>query len=311
MVDEQGSSGKIPVGQTIARAYNFAFSNYVTVLRLVWLPLLITYIATYFLMPAVAAIYTGVAIHDMTPVLKYVPQMLALETLILVLFVMQFAIILPHTLGLKTEIPTFSFPLGKPFWRLILASFIISLIAFAVMIVAAMIGGLIGGVLAVSRGGVGKGASPAETAAAITRFTGPITAVLMYTALLALIARQVFLLAPVIIAEERLGIGHAWVLSRGNFWRICLIILAILLPLIVLDVAYLAFFTPDILNPNGDRTKALTAPIDMMQKMQSYWYIVYPAFALVLTFFNGLICAAQSFAYLARVPLEKTEDVFQ
>lgn len=299
--------GKIPVGATIAHAYKFAFRNYLTVLRLVWLPLLITYIATYFLMPAMAAIYTGVAIHDMTPVLRYIPQMLALEMLILGMFVMQFAILLPHTLGLKTNIPAFSFPLGKPFWRLILASFIVALIAIAVFIAAALIAEVVGGILAVS---VGKGMSPTETAAAVSRYTGPIAAVLMYTSLLAFAARQIFLLAPAIIAEKRLGIGRAWVLSRGNFWRICLIILAIFIPLVALDIAYLSYFMPNALNPNGDRTKALTDVIDMMQKMQSYWYIVYPALAVVLSFFNGLICAAQSFAYLSRVPVEKIEDVF-
>ena len=48
------------------------------------------------------------------------------------------------------------------------------------------------------------------------------------------VLRLGFLLTPVVVAENRISLRRPWELSRGNFWRIFAIALAIVIPLALL-----------------------------------------------------------------------------
>ena len=50
--------------------------------------------------------------------------------------------------------------------------------------------------------------------------------------------RFLFLLAPVNVEEQRLGVRRSWQLSHRNFWRIFLITLAIVIPIGLINQAF-------------------------------------------------------------------------
>jgi hypothetical protein len=126
--------------------------------------------------------------------------------------------------------------------------------------------------------------------------------------------RFLFLLAPVNIAEQRLGIGRAWQLSQGNFWRSFLIVLSILLPMIVVEYAviFAAIGLPPM--PHGEGPQAFEARrmewnIAIMQAMLTYWYIALPLFALLMVVYIGTCCGAQAFAYRKLTESETSSPV--
>lgn len=307
MAEEQARR-KISIGQTVGHAYSFAVSNYLTVLQLIWLPLVLIHVAVYFMLPALVDLNAGLAAHDTATMVHEFPQLFALYVLISLLFVMQFASVLPHALGLKSDVPLFSFPLGKSYWRLVLASFIVALISFALMLIVVVLGGLLGAIIAASTGAT-KGASPEDMAQTIARYTKPIVETLIYAGLAVIAARQVFLLAPTIVAEGRLGLGRAWRLGRGNFWRIIAVIVGIAVPFAFLDIIYLKFMMPG-LTSTANEAEVLTESTHALLRIQSYWYIFYPVSIVISVFLVGLISGAQSFAYRALALTEKVEDVF-
>jgi hypothetical protein len=48
-----------------------------------------------------------------------------------------------------------------------------------------------------------------------------------------MIFRLVFFLPAVVVAENSIGLGRAWQLGGGNFWRIVLVLIAVMLPIAI------------------------------------------------------------------------------
>jgi hypothetical protein len=45
--------------------------------------------------------------------------------------------------------------------------------------------------------------------------------------------RLTFLLPAVVVAEERIGLGRAWELGGGNFWRMFAVVIAVFVPVAI------------------------------------------------------------------------------
>jgi hypothetical protein len=134
------------------------------------------------------------------------------------------------------------------------------------------------------------------------------------------LVRLTFLLIPVVVAENRIGLKRSWQLGRGNFWRMFAILLSILIPAIALEMVFVFGFLLHGLPPSmplhaaPDKVAAAHAVMAawnaaMMGRMMGYWYITYPLFAVFTVVFYGLGASAQSFAYRARVADETDTGV--
>jgi hypothetical protein len=122
-------------------------------------------------------------------------------------------------LGRQPQPVYYFFSLGAPVWRMAAAFFLTGIVLFiiAFLVAAACIAiwflaGALGG------------------AAWLVRALGIIAGVAF---LIYISVRLLFFLPAVVVAEESLGIEHAWTLSGHNFWRIFLVVLAVVVPVAV------------------------------------------------------------------------------
>ena len=61
-------------------------------------------------------------------------------------------------------------------------------------------------------------------------------------------ARLVYLLVPVTVVEKRFGLWRSWELSKGNFWRIVVVAVGTVAPLVILELfLFLILYVPIII----------------------------------------------------------------
>jgi hypothetical protein len=283
---------KIPVGATIANAYRFAFGDFPTVLRSIWLTLAVQLGLTIVLAQRLVPLLRAVEAKDPSATSLLGPILL-IYPVVLILFFAQFATVTKIALGTRREIPLIDFPFGKDMWRL-LGAFIVAGLAIVAMLIAFA---LVTGVLGFLLGAMGMGKIMLGIAVGLLLIVG-------YGGAIFVTFRFMFLLAPVNITERHLGIGRAWQLSQGNFWRSFLIVLSILLPMIVVEyvVIFAAIGLPPMPHGEGPQifeAKRMEWNIILMQAAVTYWYIALPLLALLVILYIGAVCGAQAFAYRA------------
>ncbi|HVV64638.1 MAG TPA: hypothetical protein VHC42_04165 [Rhizomicrobium sp.] len=230
---------KIPLERTIESAYRFGFTKFLSVLGVLWLPMLI-----------VCALIAGVfwlawgdlahlhALRDMTMVTEEgrpSPEMMGaiftavasvmrfaglIFLVVLIARAMVAVGVLRKALGLH-EGPVFAyFSLGAPVWRMIGAMILATLIVVGVGIAVSIAVAI---VFAVS------GYTPQAA-------VWPIRALAIVAAALWMVYmcfRLFFFLPPVVVAENSIGIGRAWALGGGNFWRMLIVFIAVFLPVVI------------------------------------------------------------------------------
>jgi hypothetical protein len=295
---------KIPVGATIAHAYRFAFGEFFNILKLLWLPLAVLSVGSILLGSQMDGLSRAIATHDFTAVTTPWPLIVLIYGISVILTFMQLTAIFQFTL-MRPEAANrwYYFSVGKPVWRLIGAMLAMLLAMVGILIIYVIAAAV---VLFLFRLGLG--------AAHIS--DGAIKAILAFDVILAFLAgycgfifcalRFGFLLGATTIAEDRIGLFRSWTLSHGNFWRIFLVVLAVLLPFIVVEFSTLyaagAFpsFPPTGATPGQLRAfqDAMTAKqMAMLAGVRHYWYITYPGFAVFAVLFYGMAVGAQSYAY--------------
>ncbi|HVW72028.1 MAG TPA: hypothetical protein VHC39_00195 [Rhizomicrobium sp.] len=292
---------KIPVGRTIAHAYKFAFRNFLTIIRVMWLAWAAMAGIMFLLRGDIAALTQASATRDFSQMQGHWGPLLLGYLVILVMLFMQIAGLTRLSLGLPMASRYYYFSLGKPVWRLIGAA-LLTIVAIAAVLIAYV---LVIFVLGLAMRIFLHDQSSAF-AKAIPGFLALLALLAGYCGVIFMTARFFFLLAPVVVAEETFNIGRAWLLTNRNFWRIFLIILSILLPFCVIEIAgIMALAGPMPLVPQGNTPEQLLAfrqaqqawQISYQLKTQTYWYLIYPAWALLSVLVYGVSCAAQSFAY--------------
>jgi hypothetical protein len=305
--------GKIPVGATIGHAYSYLFKNILTITGIIWLPFAIIAAGGVLLNLTAGESTKALIRSDATQILRVWYLFLPFYLAVFVLAVMQIEGITRHALGLRSGPVYFYFSLGKPIWRIIGAYLLFILLAIAVVAVF-VIGGILIGMVVAAVTGVTPGTRPSGGAAAAIGFGVVAIGLVAYCAFIYWIVRQAFLLTPVVVAEERIGFRRAWQLGRGNFWRIFVIALAILVPIGVIEAFLMFNFLMPGLPPTAAQgaTPAQIAAWNAayFQRISSYWYLLVPAYFLLSAVIYGLLCSAQAFAYRSLVPAEKAEDVF-
>jgi len=291
---------KIPVGATIAHAYRFAFGKFPALLGIAWLPFAILIAGSLLVARQSILLSAAMAGRNFSGMGSTLLILLPFYIVTLVLTLMQFAGMTEEALGTRKGSRFFYFNLGRPLWRLA-GTFVLFLLVAIGMIIGAVVGVAAISFLGGLAGTVGRGIAVAVGTIAI------------YLGLIYAWVRASFLLSPVAIAEDRIGLGRAWSLGKGNFWRVFLILLAILVPVTVIDILFMFGFVWDGMPPaapagatpaqlQAAQAAAQAWNAAMTARMTHYWFITYPFFLIFTLLFFGLIVGAQAFAYRALIP---------
>jgi hypothetical protein len=275
---------RLPVADTIRFAYTFAFGQIGAIIGLVWLPLVVVAFLQ-FLPYALGTAYTA-ASGSAAEATGATVINLAFSTTALVLYAMNFVSVTRQALGLRQGAASIHFSLAWPEWRMFMAVIISGLILTAAtglyLILASML-------------------FPVQPGNALMAAFAAVYAIVGFCAFVWFALRLVFLLAPVIVVEERLDLVRAFLLTGGNFWRILAIALAVTLPLLLLQCIALGVIVgPELFAPlSGNSAAAMAERFRLLDRHM-------PALiglALMLTPFNlGLVFGASSFAYRTLVP---------
>jgi hypothetical protein len=301
-------ANKVPVGATLARAYGFAFGNILSNFGAIWIPVATLYgLLIVFGRPYSAAMMTMVS-RDPQAILRLMPYMFLGYAIMFVLVTAQVAALTKEALGLRKGSAWLQFPFGAPTWRLLLAYLALCLVT-VVLYIACLLGiailGGVAGFVASRQPGI---ASPAVMAGLVI-----LLVIAMLCALFYCIVRLSFLMAPVAVAEGRRTLQRSWELTHGNFWRIFIVLLVILVPFLVLEFVYLGWMlgpeflssrlsahSPDAIAAWRAQEQALVA--HSVQRTQQYWFIVYPVGLAVALAVYGMLTGASAFAYRALTP---------
>jgi hypothetical protein len=280
---------KIPVGPTIASAYNFTFGHLGAIIGLIWLPMVLFAVVNF--LPYAL----GVTQYDPTLGANEASRAAAINfacsIATFILYAMVYVAVTRQALGLRQGAASIHFALGAPEWRM-LGALLLMAIVIGLLVVFYLIAASVAIGAASNMGG--QKAAVAAMGVAVLAGVG---------ALVYAILRFAFLLAPVVVAEEKISLTRAWTLSTGNFWRILLITLAIAAPVFLVEsIAAYAIMGADLLASvpvKGDIMAILQATALVSQRHA-------PALTglnlIMAPFSLGLNLGASAFAYRALAP---------
>ncbi|HEY6577852.1 MAG TPA: hypothetical protein VIY09_00890 [Rhizomicrobium sp.] len=279
---------KLPVADAIRFAYGFAFGQIGAIIGLVWLPLLIVAVLQ-FLPYAVGTAYSSAA--DPAQAAGAALLNVAFSAAALVLYAMNCVAVTRQALGLRKGAASFHFQLGRPEWRMFAAIVICGLMLVSAIGIYVM---------------VGTAVFPAARGAPALAVLVAVYALVGFCAVAWFALRLVFLLAPVVVAEERVDLVRAWMLSRRNFWRMLAVILAVAVPLLLVQVAALAaIIGPGLFTPLPAGAAGAAAALQERFALFDQHMPSMIGLALVLAPFSlGLTLGAASFSYRALVPAQ-------
>ena len=212
---------KIPVGATIAQAYGFVFGRFFTLLGIVWLSWLVIAVGALFLMRQATVFSTAITMRDFSAIGSVLLVLIPFYLITLILILMQYMGFTEQALGLRKGSPYFYFKLGQPLWLLVLSFLLVILVFIGVGVAMGIAIALLTGASVAIGGNIAGG------------LIVSLLAVVLYCAFIYLTVRLTFLLAPAVVAENRIGLKRAWALGKGNFWRMFVIILAVMLPIFI------------------------------------------------------------------------------
>ena len=294
---------KIPVLDSIRYAYAFTFGHLGTIIGLIWVPMVILAVAGYFIMSyyynsVPAAVSAGDAIAAARSGMLLIGWSLASLLLSAVMYVA----VTRQALGLREGPAVVHFALGLPELRVF--STVLGIFALALLFLMVDVG-LISGAAALTA------KVPAANAA-----VGLFALAALFAIVYALI-RLSFLAIPATVAEGKVGLGRAWELSRGNFWRIVAIGLAALGPIMLIalaaEVAILGpeFFLHNTAMPTNDTAQQMHDMAEQMRTASDHLPVLYGLSFLMAPFFVGLGLAPAAFAYRALTRGETGNSVFR
>ncbi len=243
--------GKVPVGRTISAGYRFLALRGGAVLGMGWLPAAFYAAAVWFCIERLGsamsvAVPSSAAFNEFTAV-DFIAAIIATALLVPTMAV-------PFTsamLGQPREHVAAHFVYGKREFRLSLdlLAFYGSLIALLVML--ALVCQFVIGV-GVPRPGEpmsGFGMPVEWYGVPLVFWLNGATGLLLAVVALFFSARLGFYLAPLAAADDHATLGRAWTLSRGNFWRLAVVHLALVIPPALVFAAAIYAVEGDTLGP--------------------------------------------------------------
>ena len=216
---------KLPVGRTVEAAYRFAFKQFFAVLAIIWFPYLVLIAIVAALAMAMAPGLLHAAEAGTLPP-SAIPGLAGLVLLsvlgLLVAGAMVRVGLMRRALGMQTGWIFVYFSFAAPVWRMLGAMILAMLVVVGIVLASAAAVGIVWGI------------THALLSEAVSGIATGIAAVIAALVYVYSAVRLVFFLPAVVVAEERIGLGRAWALGGGNFWRIIIVILAIFIPVMIL-----------------------------------------------------------------------------
>jgi len=306
---------KIPVFGTIGRTVGFAFSRYLSLLGIVWLPFVVSCAAIYFFFdPFISSIRQVVqrAQHHLPPTVDpFPPEFLRwmglLDILLLLVYAMIRVGVAKEALGLRKGPRFVYFWMGAAEFRVIGAYFILLALVYVSIIAILLASAILGAIVyAAATGAIEQHAMPQETLGWLTQ------AAVAFGLIVALVwcyfaVRLSYFVVPVTVAERRFGILRSWELTRGNFWRIVAISIVIVIAYFVVEIIAMLFVFGPVIAHFGMWAAQLPATgperFALLEKSIAGYAIYGVAIAtLFVPIFYGLLLAPSAFAYRALVP---------
>ncbi len=211
---------KLPVGRTIVDAYRFAFGHLGTIIGLIWLPMVLATLLNF--LPELSG-SVGETPANSVAASTQILESLAILVLTQLLYAIIYVAVTRQALGLRQGAAIVHFALGPPEFRMFGATLLFLLLTIGCALALLMLLAVIGSLAAMQNGNV------------FVALPSVVVALGGCFALVYALVRLGYLLAPVTIIENRVDLGRGWTLTRDNFWRIFLVMLAILLPLGILE----------------------------------------------------------------------------
>lgn len=291
---------KIPVGRTIAYAYSFAFGHLGTIIGLIWIPMVLITALGFFVMNGYLENFSA-ALADENPSAagQYALMVIGYSFVALLLYSMIYVAVTRQALDQSRAVTLAHVEIGAPVWRmfgaLLAFVFVAGLFYLAIFLVA--LGGL------AAAGGAAPAPAAASGAAAAMLLGLSLLLIAALCALVYVVARLAFLLAPVVVAEERMSLSRSWQLTRGNFWRIAIVSVATLgPPLLIMFGAEVLILGPDYFFGGLNPVATAAEQAAQMQVMHSNLPALSGLSFLLSPFLTGLTLGASAFAYRALVP---------
>ena len=286
---------KIPVGQTIRFAYAFTFGEIGTIIGLIWIPTLINAVASFFVLRAYYDTLINSFENGMPPSGAGLGWPLLLAFLAMLLLAMIGVAVTQQALGLRQG-PAFArISLGSAEWRAFGGFFGLYLLLVLFIAVFAIV------VSAASVAGTNAAQSNPASAGLLAGVIG-LAVLIGIGILLYLVVRLSFLLVPSVVDGGEFGLSRSWLLTKGNFWRIVLIGLATLLPIVlILSVVQLILFGPGYFIPDlqqaGDAAARVRVLVDKMRRTRDNMPVLMGLSFVISPLLYGLMFSAAAFAY--------------
>jgi len=290
---------KIPVRETIAEAYRFTFVRLEHVIGVIWLPVLILTVGGYFIsgpyLSAEAAALNG----DISQLGPAMVSLFVFEIVSLVLTAVVGVAVTREILSPLQRPLLLRFGLGATEMRLTgaFAGLIVLLVVsiLACLLVAVVAGAALGGLLP---------PTPGLNAADRLAGTGALLVIFLSPLLIYLFVRLSFLVVPSVVMEGKFGIERSWELTKGNFWRIFAISLAVALPIMIVSAIVQIF----VLGPEyfqhamaafGDKAEQARHSSEQVRILASKLPFLMGFSFVMAPFTYGLTFAAPAFAWRA------------
>ncbi|HTQ14084.1 MAG TPA: hypothetical protein VMH86_09430 [Rhizomicrobium sp.] len=283
---------KIPVGKTIAFAYQFTFGHLGVIIGLIWIPTVLVAVGGFFAESHYGpVIMTASGGSDQAAAGQAIVSMFAWYVVSMLLTAIASTAVTRQAMGLRKGGAMFHFALGPMEFRVFAAQMAL----FGVAVALALPYIVLLTAVATFAEASGAASSGASLAAAAIGLGG--AGLLLFA-----IVRLSFLLLPATVAESRIGLGRSWTLTRGNFWRIVAIGLCTLGPiLVVLAAGQYAILGPRyfdlaLLAAHDPSSQAKIAA-EQSQIMMQHLPLSFGLSLLVAPFSFGLLLAPSAYAY--------------
>ncbi len=307
---------KIPVGRTIGQAYSFSFGRYFPVLGILWLPMLAMGALAYFLLvPFYEKLpelmhqtqqHGGTLPPSFLPALGQLFRWLGLfELLTLAILTIMSVGITKEALGLRRG-PRFVYlSIGAAELRVIGGYILMMVLVFAGIIGVEIVGIVFGIVIYAAMAAAGHSQFDPKSIVAFV----PLVLVVIEFVCFYFMIRLSFLMVPVTVAENRIGIWRSWELTKGNVWRIVGILLAVFVPIIILEIvvgavafgpAFGSFIVALVKSSDGGATQIAALTKNFVPYFAMVWLVAF----LLAPILYGLMMSPAAFAYRALVPAD-------
>lgn len=281
---------KLPVVKTIVEAYQFAFGHLGATIGLIWLPLVLVTLLNF--LPELG---DGGGANAPMAAGSNALEGLAIVVLTQLLYAIIYVAVTRQALGLRKGAAVVHFALGLPEFRMFGASLLFVLASLGCLIFFAMLLVAVAGLVAA------EGANPAII------LMGGVAVLAAGIAAAYALLRLGFLLIPVTTIENRVDLSRGWALTRGNFWRIVAVLVAISAPILAVEVAtVLTLMGKDLiaaLPPFTSSQAVIQQHLTMLEEVFRRHTPELLGLTLILAPFNlGLSISASAFGYRALVP---------